>query len=169
MNISKESKDWWSRLIRRDSGCGGGTSKKENKIMNAKTYNARIGHQISVFLENRPGTLGSVIDVLREAGINMLALSLSEGLEIGYLRVTVDKLAEAREALKNAKHLVLEREVLLLEVVNEPGGLASVIDRLSSAGINVEYAYSADSPTPKTSMIIVRVADPAAALKVLLA
>lgn len=127
----------------------------------------RIGHQISVFLENRPGTLRAVIDVLREAGVNLLALSLSEGLEIGYLRVTVDKLDVARNALSKAGHLVLEREVLLLEVANRPGGLASVIDRLSAANINIEYAYSADSPTPLTSMIVVRVADPAAALQVL--
>ncbi len=135
----------------------------ENKIVSA-----RLGHQISVFLENRPGTLGSVIDVLREGGINMLALSLSEGLEIGYLRVTVDKLADARNALQKSGHLVLEREVLLLEVVNEPGGLAAAIDRLATANINVEYAYSADSPTPKTSMIVIRVADPSAAIKLLL-
>jgi hypothetical protein len=91
--------------------------------MNAKLFTARIGHQISVFIENRPGTLGSVIDVLRENNINMLALSLSEGLEIGYLRVTVDNLAEARLCLQKSGHLVLEREVLLLEVANEPGGL----------------------------------------------
>lgn len=132
-----------------------------------KLVSARLGHQISVFLENRPGTLGSVIDALREAGVNMLALSLSEGLEIGYLRVTVDKLADARHALQKSGNLVLEREVLLLEVANVPGGLASAIDRLAAANINIEYAYSADSPTPATSMIVVRVADPAAALKLL--
>lgn len=135
--------------------------------MNTKLYSARIGHQISVFIENRPGTLGTVIDVLREAGINMLAISLSEGLEIGYLRVTVDKLAEAKAALQKNGQLVLEREVLLLEVANEPGGLASAIDQIASAGSNIEYAYSANSPVPGRSMIVVRVPDPAAALKIL--
>jgi len=133
----------------------------------AKKYTARIGHQISVFIENRPGTLGAVIDVLRENNINMLALTLSEGLEIGYLRITVDKLEEAKSCLQKSGHLVLEREVLLLEVANVPGGLAAAIDALAGNGINVEYAYSADSPTPASSMIIVRVADPAAALAVL--
>ena len=136
-------------------------------MANTKKYSARIGHQISVFIENRPGTLGAVIDVLRENNINMLAISLSEGLEIGYLRVTVDKLDEAKACLQKAGHLVLDREVLLLEVANEPGGLAAAIDRLASANVNVEYAYSADSPTPTSSMIVVRVADPAAAIKVL--
>lgn len=135
--------------------------------MKPSSYQARIGHQISVFIENRPGTLGAVIDVLREHRVNMLAISLSEGLEIGYLRITVDKLAEAKAALSKAGQLVLERDVLLLEVANEPGGLAAVIDRLARAGINIEYAYSANSPSPTSSMIIVKVPDPKAALNAL--
>jgi hypothetical protein len=135
--------------------------------MTTKLFSARIGHQISVFIENRPGTLGGVIDVLRENGINMLALSLSEGLEIGYLRVTVDKLAEAKAALQKNGQLVLEREVLLLEVANEPGGLASAIDKLASANINIEYTYSANSPAPDRSMIVVRVPNPEIALNAL--
>ena len=130
-------------------------------------YAARLGYQISVFIENRPGTLGSVIDVLRENNVNMLALTLSEGLDIGYLRIAVDKLDDARDCLKKANHLVLEREVLLLEVSNKPGGLAEVIDTLARKKINVEYAYSANSPSGDRSMIVVRVADPAAVLKVL--
>jgi len=127
--------------------------------MNSKSYSARIGHQISVFVENRPGTLGSVIDILRENKVNMLALSLSEGLEIGYLRITVDKLAEAKACLQKAGQLVLEREVLLIEVDHTPGGLAAVVDQLAQKGVNIEYAYSANSPAPNRSMIVVRVTD----------
>lgn len=136
--------------------------------MDDSHYSARVGHQISVFIENRPGTLGSVIDVLRENNVNMLALTLSEGQDIGYLRIAVDKLDAARACLKNAGHLVLEREVLLLEVSNRPGGLAAVIDRLASENINVEYAYSANSPERDRSMIVVRVSNPASAVNVLM-
>jgi len=135
--------------------------------MNSKSYSARIGHQISVFVENRPGTLGGVIDILRENKVNMLALSLSEGLEIGYLRITVDKLAEAKASLQQAGQLVLEREVLLIEVDNSPGALAAVVDQLAKRGVNIEYAYSANSPAPNRSMIVVRVTDPQGALVLL--
>jgi hypothetical protein len=135
--------------------------------MNSTSYSVRIGHQISVFIENRPGTLGGVIDSLREGGVNMLALSLSEGLDIGYLRITVDDLAAARAALQGAGQLVLERAVLLVEVDNAPGGLAAVIDRLAAAAINVEYAYSANSPSSDRSMIVLRVAHPEAAVAAL--
>jgi hypothetical protein len=136
-------------------------------VMTTRNYTARIGHQISVFIENRPGTLGAVIDVLRENKVNMLALSLSEGLEIGYLRIAVDKLDVARECLKKSGHLVLEREVLLFEVPNTPGGLAAVVDQLARNGVNIEYAYSANSPSSDRSMIVVRVTDPRGALALL--
>lgn len=119
--------------------------------------NATLGHQLSVYLDNRPGTLAEVIDLLGVNGINMLALSLSEGLEIGYLRITVDQCEAARACLEAAGHLVLDRDVILLEVANRPGGLAAAIDRLSARDINIEYAYSADSPRPDHSLIVVRV------------
>jgi hypothetical protein len=130
-------------------------------------YNARPGKQISVFIENRVGALSEVIDVLREAGVNMLALSLSEGLDIGYLRITVDQLGPAEKVLRDAGHLCYERDVLLLEVANAPGGLAHGIDALAKAGINIEYAYSASGPGSDRSLIVVRVADVTAAIDIL--
>lgn len=135
--------------------------------MKKKLFSAKAGKQISVFLENRPGTLSAVIDTLRENGINMLALSLSEGLDIGYLRIIVDKHDEAVAVLKKAKHLVIVRDVALLAVANEPGGLASAIDVWAKAGINVEYAYSADDAHADQSLIVARVNDLEKAIKVL--
>lgn len=137
--------------------------------MNAshELHTATVGHQISVFIENRPGTLGAVIDTLREHGINMRALSLSEGIDIGYLRIAVDDLSRARTCLEAAGHLVLDKPVLFLEVANRPGGLASAIDRLAAAGINIEYAYSANSPGQDTSLIVVKVPDVDRAMAVL--
>lgn len=132
-----------------------------------KLYSAKIGHQISVFIENRPGSLAQVIDILRDAKVNMLALALNEGLDIGYLRVTVDKLDVAKKALEAAEHLVLDREVILLEVANKPGGFAAASDRWAKNAINIEYAYSATSPSPDRSIIVVRVADAKKALAIL--
>lgn len=133
----------------------------------SKLYSARQGRQLSVFIENRPGTLGAVIDLLRENGINMLALSLSEGLEGGYLRIIVDDPVRAAAALRKSGNLVIERDVVLLAVANEPGGLASAIDVWAKAGINVEYAYSADDANAERSLIVARVPDPKKAIAAL--
>lgn len=127
--------------------------------MSNKLFSAKAGKQISVFLENRPGTLSGVIDALREGGINMAALSLSEGLDIGYLRIIVDQHEAAVKLLRSQGQLVIEREVILLTVAHAPGGLASAIDVWAKAGINVEYAYSADDADPGRSLIVARVND----------
>ena len=132
-----------------------------------KLLSAKVGKQISVFLDNRPGALAKVIDSLRESGINMLALSLSEGLELGYLRIIVDKHDDAKNVLYRAGHLVLEREVILLEVSNKPGGLAAPIDAWAKSNINLEYAYCASGSTPDRSLIVARVNDNEKALKAL--
>jgi hypothetical protein len=134
-----------------------------------KLFSAKAGKQISIFIDNRPGSLASVIDLLGEYGLNMTALSLSEGLELGYLRIIVEQHAEAVKVLRAKKHLVIERDVLLLEVANEPGGMASAIDRLARGGVNVEYAYSGNSFSNSHSLIVVRVLDVANARKVLAA
>ena len=127
--------------------------------MTNKLFSAKAGKQISVFLENRPGTLSEVIDALREGGINMMALSLSEGLDIGYLRIIVSDHEAAVKLLRGRGQLVIERDVVLLAVANEPGGLSRAIDVWARAGINVEYAYSADDAAPERSLIVARVTD----------
>jgi hypothetical protein len=132
-----------------------------------KLFSAKCGRQISIFIDNRLGALGEVIDTLRAGGVNMLALSLSEGLEIGYLRLIVDQQAQAVKVLRAAGHLVIERDVVLLEVANKPGGLASAIDQWAKAGVNIEYAYSADDNVKDRSLIVVRVADPEKAIRIL--
>lgn len=132
-----------------------------------KLFSAKAGKQISIFIDNRPGSLAAVIDLLRENDINMTALSLSEGLEIGYLRIIVDNPGKAKRVLHGKGHLVIERDVLLLDVANEPGGMAAAIDKLARAGVNVEYAYSGNSLSNTHSVIIVRVGNTRAALRVL--
>lgn len=135
--------------------------------MQKKLFSAKAGKQISIFIDNRPGSLAEVIDLLRENQLNMTALSLSEGLELGYLRIIVEQHAAAVKMLRARKQLVIERDVLLLEVANEPGGMASAIDKLAKSGINVEYAYSGNSFSNSHSLIVVRVKEVAKALKAL--
>ena len=132
-----------------------------------KLFSAKAGKQISIFLENRPGTLSEVVDLLRKHQVNMLALSLSEGLDVGYVRIIVNNFKKARTVLEANKHLVLVKDVVLLEVANQPGGMASAIDKWAKAGINLEYAYSATGPGTDHSLIVARVNDPALAIRTL--
>ena len=130
-------------------------------------FSARIDREISIFIENRPGTLSSVIDILREAKVNMRALSMSEGQDAGYVRIIADPVPAAVRALEAAGHLLRAKEVVLLEVANRPGGMAAAVDRWARAGINIDYAYSASGTTADHSLIVAKVPDPARAIAAL--
>ena len=125
------------------------------------------GRQISVFLDDTPGTLAGVAEELGKHGINIYALTLAEGLGHGYVRMVVDKPDECIKALKAAEELVMERDVILLELNNAPGSLGSVARELAKANINLEYAYCAGGPNVDKGLVVVRVNDTEKALKVL--
>ena len=125
------------------------------------------GRQISVFVDDTPGTLAGIAELLGKNGINIFALTLAEGLGHGYVRLVVDKPDECVKVLKSAEELVLERDVILLELSNAPGSLGIVARKLGDAGINLEYAYCAVGPCVDKGLVVVRVNDTDKALKIL--
>lgn len=98
--------------------------------------------QLSIFLENKPGTLNEVISTLAAAGINLRALSLADTLEFGLLRLIVDRPEEARKALSEKGFTSHVTEVLAIEVSDKPGGLSRLLDAFARVGCNVEYMYA---------------------------
>jgi len=112
--------------------------------------------QISVFLENKAGRLAEVTRVLGEANINIRALSLADTTDFGILRLIVDQFDKARQVLKEKGFTVGKTEVVAIEVPDRPGGLASVLQVLGQAGINVEYMYAFVQHSGKNAVIIFR-------------
>ena len=98
--------------------------------------------QISVFLENKPGTLQQLTDVLAQNNINMRALSLAETSEFGIVRIIVDEIGKASEVLKAEEYIYTVTGVLGVAIPDEPGGLSRVLRVLSGGGVNVEYMYA---------------------------
>ncbi len=97
--------------------------------------------QLSVFLENEPGRLGAACQVLADAGINILGLSLADTHQFGILRLIVRAPAAAKAVLEGAGHVVRASGVVAVDVPDRPGGLAQVLQVLGAAGLNVEYMY----------------------------
>jgi hypothetical protein len=98
--------------------------------------------QISVFLENRRGRLAEVTRVLGENELNIRALSLADTSDFGVLRMIIDHPDKAYMVLKENHYTVRETDVVALEVADQPGGLASVLQTLNEKNINVEYLYA---------------------------
>jgi len=104
-------------------------------------------HQLSVFLENKPGQLAMPCRALADAGIDILTLSLADTQQFGILRLIVQDWPRAQSVLQTAGCVVNVTEVLALDVPDKPGGLAYVLDILDAAKASIEYmyAFTADS------------------------
>ncbi|MBQ7777438.1 MAG: acetolactate synthase [Oscillibacter sp.] len=120
--------------------------------------------QISVFLENKPGALMGMTDLLAASKIDMRALSLAEASDFGIARVIVDDVYAASDALKEAGFIYNITPVLGVCIPDEPGGLHQVLQVLNDAGANVEYMYAfLGGPSAEHAYMIFRVQDRKAA------
>lgn len=98
--------------------------------------------QLSIFVENKVGSLAEVTRILKEAGINLRAVASFDSPSYGILRVIVDDPEHARELLLSEKHAVKMTDVLAVELVDKPGALDGALQRLAEAGISINYVYS---------------------------
>lgn len=124
-------------------------------------------HQVSVFLENRPGQLRTACDVLAKAGISMVTLSLADTAQFGILRLIVQDWQKAKTVLEKAGCVVKITEVLAIEVADQPGGLSRILEIVDGAGLNIEYMYAFTEKRGDRAMLVFRFTNPDAALKVL--
>lgn len=98
--------------------------------------------QIAVFLENKEGKASACCKVLKEANINLYALSIADTKEFGILRLITDDNEKALQVLKNAGFLSSMVELVGLEVPHKAGALSELLIDLGDGGVNVEYMYS---------------------------
>ncbi|MDI6799161.1 MAG: ACT domain-containing protein [Actinomycetota bacterium] len=123
--------------------------------------------QISVFLENKWGRLAEATKILGESGINIRALSVADTADYGVLRMIVNEPDRAHDVLKSKGFTVTETDVIAIEVSDEPGGLARVLEVLKVGNINVEYIYCFLEKKSESAILILRVEDAEKAAKFL--
>ena len=99
--------------------------------------------QISVFLENKPGRLNRMTQVLADKGIDVRAISLAETKDFGIVRLIADDVIEATNVLKEADFIASLTPVLVYNVPDTPGGLNKLLQAFSDANVNLEYMYAA--------------------------
>jgi hypothetical protein len=125
-------------------------------------------HQLSLFLENRPGQLRFPCKVLGDAGIDILTMSLADTAQFGILRLVVQDWRRAKEVLEAAGVVVNVTEVLAVDVPDRPGGLASVLEAFEKAGVGVEYMYAwGERERGRHATLLFRLEDPDRAAKLL--
>ena len=119
--------------------------------------------QLTVFVENRKGTMVSVTDILSKNDVNIRALSIAETKDFGILRLIVNDEETARKALEEKDYLIKSIDVVGVKIGDAPGKLTAALDVLDKANINVEYLYAFMARTEKHAYVVLRVGDNAAA------
>jgi hypothetical protein len=123
--------------------------------------------QISIFMENKPGSLGRVAKTLSDGGVNIRALTVAEAGDFGVIRMVVDDTAKGYQVLRDGGFTVSETDVLAVELKDVPGGLYVIAKTLGENNINMDYAYAFVTAKAERAMLIVRVDDLKGAVEVL--
>lgn len=119
--------------------------------------------QLTVFVQNRKGTIVSVTDILAKNNINMRALSIAETEDFGILRLIVNDEKAAEKVLNEQGYLIKVVDVVGVKIGDEPGKLTEALNVLDKADINVEYLYAFMARTQKHAYVVLRVENNTAA------
>jgi hypothetical protein len=125
--------------------------------------------QLSVFLENRPGSLAEPLRTLATAGINLVSISLADTEQFGILRLIVRDWKKAKAVFEEGGCVVNITEVVAIEVEDRPGGLLQVLQVIEECGVNVEYMYAFTFRKEDKAIIVFRFEDMDRAIKELAA
>src|SRR3954447_20706023 len=105
-------------------------------------------HEVTAYLENKPGRLAKICSALGHEKINIQALSVMDTPDRSVLRLVTDEPEATRKVLTSIGTESELSEVLAVEMENRPGALARVLETLAEEHINVEYAYVAPGTAP---------------------
>lgn len=123
--------------------------------------------QLTVFVENKQGTLVDITDTLATNGVNLRALSIADTQDFGLLRLIVNDNETAASALQEKGYILKITEVIGVKIGDQPGKLSKALSVLAEAGVNVEYLYAFMARTQKHAYVVLRPTDNAAAEKAL--
>jgi hypothetical protein len=115
-----------------------------------------IGTEITFRLPNSPGALAEICRTLARERVGILALMLEAG---GRLRLVVDNVVRAGGVLRESRHQIETREVLVVRTANTAGALAPLLALVADAGVNVEYAYAAAGEGSVTATVVLGLDD----------
>ena len=118
--------------------------------------------QLSVFLENNPGTLRAMTELLGKGGVDLLALSIADTQSFGIVRTIINssQIDEAVKLLKDNGYISKVNHVICAEVPDRPLGLSELLSVIEQSSLSVEYMYSFLRATaPGTAHMILRLDD----------
>ena len=115
-----------------------------------------IRSELTVRLQNSPGALRRICQILGEERVNIIALSVETA---GSLRILTDNPLRAVNALETHNYAVQSHDVLFLELSHSPGSLGEITQLLAKADVNIDYIYATGSQNQKNAVAVIGVED----------
>ncbi len=122
----------------------------------------RVERQLSIFLDNKPGTLAAACSDLAAHDINIEAITIANLVDHAVVRMVVSDATAAIHLLGDAGILVIVSDVLAVDLPDRAGAIAEMARTLGRAKINIDYLYGS-SRGEGVPTIFLRVSDVAAA------
>ena len=126
-----------------------------------------IVKQISIFVENKPGRLAEITEILGKGGIDIRAVCVTDTRDFGILRLIVNNPEKAAIVLQENHCTVSLTDVIIISIDDKPGGLSAAVKVLSDEGISIEYMYAYISQDKEKAYVILRVEENEKAIAVL--
>jgi len=123
--------------------------------------------ELTIRIEDRPGTLGKACRALADHGVNIVAFQSVRSEGKGLVRFVVDDPARAKKAFDNEGLSYQETNIAQTKLSHRPGELARAASRLAEADINIDYAYCGVDPNTYTPLVILGVAEAGQAAAIL--
>jgi hypothetical protein len=124
-------------------------------------------HEVTAFLENKPGRLAKICSALAQEKVDIRALSVMETEGPSVLRFVTNDLNATRNVLTSLGTEFRVAEVLAVQIENGTGSLARVLEKLAEEHINVEYAYASTTPPLGKAVGIFHTSNPKRAAQIL--
>ena len=119
--------------------------------------------QLTIFVENKQGSLVDITDTLAQNNVNLRALSIADTQDFGLLRLIVNDNDTAVASLSDKGYVLKVTEVVGVKIGDQPGKLSKALSVLAEAGVNVEYLYAFMARTEKHAYVVLRPTDNSAA------
>ncbi len=121
--------------------------------------------QISLFIENKTGSISAPCKVLADAGVDISTLMLADTKDYGILRLLARDWERAKSLLEKAGYAAKTTDVVAVEVEDRPGGLAKVLEALERHSIDVDYMYAFTESRAGKAVLIFRFENPDQAIE----
>lgn len=116
-----------------------------------------MGKQISVFVENKPGKISKITEILKEGNINLKAMTIADSGSFGIIKIMTDNNKKAYEILKNNNLLVVLQDVVVVEIPDRVGAFHEIAKILEKKKINIEDAYGFITQEGVKAVLILKV------------